>query len=529
FVELTEYGNTKKLDTYGTIGDDSVIKNTTLIKDAKIGESAYIKGAFKIKNVTILSSQEEMSQIGEGVELVNGIMGYGSRVFYQAVAVRFVIGRNCQLKYGARLLNSVIGDNSTVSCCELLNNLIFPFHEQHHNSSFLIATTIMGQSNIAAGSTIGSNHNSRSPDGEIIAGRGFWPGLCSDFKHNSKFASFSLISKGSYQQELNICYPFSLIAPGKDLSNAIYIIPAWWFMYDMFAIVRNRYKFKKRDKRAVKIQNIEMDPLAPDTMQEVLAAIARIIELTKAKLADFGKTFDSSEQVDVRQIAKDYLHQHSEEDFELFDRLCQKKYGAVIIKPTKAYKMYRKILKYYAAKKLVDYCIENNETSLTNSLIDKILEIPLYTSWLNVGGQIIPEEKINELFEAIKAKKINTWDEVHNFYNECDKNYMDYEVRYAIFLLEKLYSSEIKQFNADIFNDIVNDVIVVSNDMYTSSVSSREKDFTDYFRAMTYRNKEEMTAVLGTITDNDFLNELKVDTEQFNSMLKNMFSQLCKN
>ena len=44
-----------------------------------------------------------------------------------------------------------------------------------------------------------------------------------------------------------------------------------------------------------------------------------------------------------------------------------------------------------------------------------------------------------------------------------------------------------------------------------------------------YRNKEEMTAVLGTITDNDFLNELKVDTEQFNSMLKNMFSQLCKN
>ena len=86
--------------------------------------------------------------MGEGVELVNGILGYGSKVFYQAVAVRFVIGRNCQLKYGARLLNSVLGDNSTVSCCELLNNLIFPFHEQHHNSSFLIASTVCGQSNI---------------------------------------------------------------------------------------------------------------------------------------------------------------------------------------------------------------------------------------------------------------------------------------------------------------------------------------------------------------------------------------------
>ena len=46
----------------------------------------------------------------------------------------------------------------------------------------------MGQSNIAAGATIGSNHNSRSADGEIIAGRGFWPGLCVSLKHNSKFS-----------------------------------------------------------------------------------------------------------------------------------------------------------------------------------------------------------------------------------------------------------------------------------------------------------------------------------------------------
>ena len=194
FIELTEYGNSGELNTFGYVGEDSVVKNCTLIKDVKIGKNAYIKGAFKLKNITVCSSYDEPSQIGEGVEMVNGILGYGSRVFYQAVAVRFVIGRNCQLKYGARLLNTILGDNSTVSCCELLNNLIFPFHEQHHNSSFLIATTLLGQSNIAAGATIGSNHNSRSPDGEIYAGRGFWPGLCSDFKHNSKFASFTFLT-----------------------------------------------------------------------------------------------------------------------------------------------------------------------------------------------------------------------------------------------------------------------------------------------------------------------------------------------
>jgi hypothetical protein len=43
----------------------------------------------------------------------------------------------------------------------MLSNLIFPGHEQHHNNSFLIAACIKGQSNMAAGANIGSNHNSR--------------------------------------------------------------------------------------------------------------------------------------------------------------------------------------------------------------------------------------------------------------------------------------------------------------------------------------------------------------------------------
>lgn len=87
------------------------------------------------------------------------------------------MGDNSQLKYGARLINSYLGDNSTISCCEVLNSLIFPAHEQHHNNSFLCASTVLGQSNMAAGATIGSNHNSRGADGELLAGRGFGRGF----------------------------------------------------------------------------------------------------------------------------------------------------------------------------------------------------------------------------------------------------------------------------------------------------------------------------------------------------------------
>ena len=528
FVEMTEHNNSKKLDTIGFVGSHTVIKNTTLLKDSKIGENVYIKGAFKLKNITVLSSIDEPSQIGEGVELVNGIVGFGNRIFYQAVAVRFVIGRNCQLKYGARLLNSVLGDNSTVSCCELLNNLIFPFHEQHHNSSFLIASTLCGQSNIASGATIGSNHNSRSPDGEMIAGRGFWPGLCSDFKHNSRFASFVLVAKGSYQNELNITYPFSLVVSNGE-NKPISIIPAYWFLYNMYAIARNNAKFQKRDKRIIKKQHIEMNPLAPDSIQEVVSSLERIIELTAKHLVAKGweKITGALTESERHQIAKDFLHHQPVEDFKLQDLKCQKKFGAVILKPVKAYKEYRKIVKYFAASTLLDYCEIRRISSLNQREILRLSALPLFTSWLNVGGQVVPEEKVMELFEKIKRHEIDNWNDVHQFYDDMESSYMTYKIAYAVYLLEFLYSRPICDFDGAIFADIIGDVTIVSNEMYESAVGTRRKDFNDEFRAITFRCRAEMDAVLGTLNDNEFLNDMKIRTQEFNSRLSVMFSELC--
>ncbi|WP_027729264.1 DUF4954 family protein [Treponema sp. C6A8] len=531
FVEMVDSGHSAELDSQGFIDDDCVIKQTNIIKDAKIGKCVYIKGGLKIKNITILSTPEEPSQIGEGVILVNGIMGYGTHVFYNAIAVRFVIGRNCNIKYGARLLNSVLGDNSTISCCEVLNNLIFPYHEQHHNSSFLIATTVMGQSNIAAGATIGSNHNSRSPDGEIFAKRGFWPGLCSDFKHNSRFASFVLVSKGSYQYELDIQYPFSLVCQGQNGDPTIHIIPAWWFIYDMFAITRNKNKFLGRDKRVVKVQNIETDPYAPDTMEEILYALDRIINLTAdylEKQGDSGILAIKDEKMVERryQYAKDYLHKNPDAVFTLTDAICQKKFGATICKPVKAYRIYRQIVKYFATRTLLEYGKSLNSQSLTADIIERIRKLPLYTEWENVGGQIIPHQKVMELFDGIKNGSINNWESVHQFYNMCQCSYDQYKVRYSLYLLETLYSRGIEEFDSEIFDNIVQDVSSCAQVIYDSSVKSRKKDYTDYYRNMVYRSKEEMNAVIGPLEDNKFLISLKEDTKNFISDVKQLFVKL---
>src|SRR5437868_1973934 len=100
FKEFTEKKFDKQRGYYGKVGDRTVIKHTSIIKDVWVGTDAYIKGANKLKNLTINSSPEAKTQIGEGCELVNGIIGQGCRIFYGVKAVRFILGDNSQLKYG---------------------------------------------------------------------------------------------------------------------------------------------------------------------------------------------------------------------------------------------------------------------------------------------------------------------------------------------------------------------------------------------------------------------------------------------
>jgi hypothetical protein len=166
----------------------------------------------------------------------------------------------------------------------------------------------MGQSNIAAGATIGSNHNSRGADGEIIMGRGFWPGLCVSLKHNSRFASFCIVTKGDYPAELDIPIPFSLVH--HDVVNdRITILPGYWFLYNMYALARNARKYEDRDKRAYKFQWIEFDFLAPDTVNEMFDALKLFSTLS---LNEQGEAFVSGWENSKRKIVLTKIHQASD-------------------------------------------------------------------------------------------------------------------------------------------------------------------------------------------------------------------------
>lgn len=507
---------------YGVVGQRTVIKNCRIIKDVKIGSDAYIKGANKLKNLTINSSPDAQSQIGEGCEMVNGIMGVGCRVFYGVKAVRFILAPFSQLKYGARLINSYLGENATVSCCEVLNSLIFPAHEQHHNNSFLCAALLMGQSNMAAGATIGSNHNSRGADGEIQAGRGFWPGLCVSLKHNSKFATFIMIAKGNYPAELNIPFPFSLVS-NEEHTNSLVIMPAYWFLYNMYAILRNESKFAARDKRINKQQLLEFNALAPDSVNEILEAIELLKKFT-------GKAFYKAHKMigsDVDYISKgEYLLEQNDPVIAkltiLGSDIENSKRPVRIIKVQEAYNAYKKMLQYYAGKEIIQYITQNNITSVT----ELTAHIPIETEnnkWMNVGGQLIQQKALDQLLSNIREGKINSWDAVHHFYEEQAKLYPSQKLAHAVSVLLKVYEVDRQTlYNATFLKNVFADVLEIKEWITQGIYQSKEKDFKNKFKNMVYDTPEERESVLGTLSTNEFVVQQQEEMKAFRNTIEEL-------
>ena len=187
------------------------------------------------------------------------------------------------------------------------------------------------------------------------------------------------------------------------------------------------------------------------------------------------------------------------------------------------------ILYHFIFKSVIRIITQQHAYSLNIStiyLVEKIRTIPLYEEWENVGGQIIPARKVRELFTLIKEKKINNWDQVHAFYQACQTNYEEYKVRYSLYLLEFLYSRPITEFNQKLYKNIIDDVTEIQEDFYNAALASREKDYTDYYRTMVYRSKEEMDAVLGSLEENESLKNLKNLTEDFVQELHAFFSKM---
>lgn len=528
-VQMTQASQDAKQGYYGMVGNGVVIKNTVSIVDVKVGDSGVVDGANRLQNITIKSSEAEPSNVSDGAILKNGIVGYGCHLHNSCIAENFVLGNNSALKNGARLMDSFVGDNSTIACCEVLNNLVFPAHEQHHNNSFLIASLVMGQSNIAAGATVGSNHNSRTNDNEIQAGRGFWPGLCASLKHSSRFASYTLLAKAQYPAEIDNPFPFSLVNnnPSRD---ELEIMPAYWWMYNMYALARNSWKYTARDKRKNKLQNIEFNAYAPDTMEEAAYAMTLLERWT-------AKAWHIKNGTDVTAITNQELEEQGKElltgdkdkvkNLEVLAEGVEKGNRKVrILKVYDAYHAYYDMIVYYAITNVINYVQDKEDVSCEGLHSALVSSSTRHKKWINLGGQLVREADFVQLVNDIKAKTLDSWAAVHARYNALWDRYAKDKAEHAYMLMCDVFGVE--SMPQEEWLLMLDKAIDIQKYVCDQVYISRKKDYDNPFRKCTFRNDDEMIAAIGSIESNKFIVQIQEDTKVFNAKVNDFMAKIRK-
>ena len=268
----------------------------------------------------------------------------------------------------------------------------------------------------------------------------------------------------------------------------------------MYALARNTWKFRKRDKRKIKQQFIETDYLAPDTAEEMLSGISIIKTALEKAL---------NRSLSLSEIVRDHAKIDKEVRLTLDGMINKGK--AEIIKPAQGIYLYRMLLILYGGRELIRLSDANGNLKM-DSLADKFCEAP--RNWMNLGGMIVPEKEVYQLIETVKNNDYS-WEKMHRAYAEMEAAYAEAKTQHALFTLFNLFDLSVNSLTVESIKSLLNAFVTVVEQLVRWAYDSRKKDYTGDFRTMNFENKEEMEAVLGRIEENEFLIEYEKEMRAY--------------
>ncbi len=288
----------------GIIEEGAVIKNTQKIQDVFVGPYAVIDNAALVKNTTILSNEQEKTQILDGAYVKDSIIQWGCEVASGAIVDSACLTEHSHVERHGKVTQSIIGPNTGIAEGEVTASLVGPFVGFHHQSLLIAALWPEGKGNVGYGANVGSNHTSKAPDQEIWPGEGMFFGLGTNIKFPTDFsrAPYTIIASGVGTLPQKVTFPFSLInSPSvslEGLSPAFNeIAPGWVLSDNIYTIKRNEGKYLKRNK--AKRSKFVFEVLRPDIIDLMLDARQRLDSIK------FKKNYYTSK--DVQGLGKNYM------------------------------------------------------------------------------------------------------------------------------------------------------------------------------------------------------------------------------
>ncbi|HHH75542.1 MAG TPA: DUF4954 family protein, partial [Phycisphaerae bacterium] len=349
-----------------------------------------------------------------------------------------------------------------------------------------------------------------------------------------------------YPAELDIPLPFSLLS--NDVArDRLVIMPAYWWMYNMYALARNSYKCIARDVRKARIQHIEFESLAPDTVEEIIAARTLLEEWSAqaylaaeedaaaeemneqddAEMDEYVAVDDDDDEDDdveidddtLIQLGRDLLSGPAEDfaDLEIVaDGIENSSRKTVILKAREAWQAYGQMLQYYAVKNLLGYLSANADATVKSMAYD--LESQPCSEWVNLGGQLVRDDDLQDMLDDIKTGKLDSWSDIHARYDKLWSEYPNHKHQHAMAVLLELLQAD--ALTEKLWDEAVEDTIDIAKLIAERVKSSRCKDFKNEYRRITFDSEAEMHAVLGSCEDDEFIRHIQDETESFIQMAK---------
>jgi len=199
--------------------------------------------------------------------------------------------------------------------------------------------------------------------------------------------------------------------------------------------------------------------------------------------------------------------------------------GQVIKHPLRAIAAYRQMLHWYAAKTIAVFFDTRPDLDYQGlcSLLDG--KGKRVSDWVNMGGQITPAFRADELRRDIGQGKYKSWDEIHHVYALWQEYYPLDRARHAWAVLSLLNNGK-KPENAGVLRLEFAAAVEIKRWISAQIYKSREKDHSNPFRKATFRNETEMERVLGRACDDSFVRLSNKEGNFFEELAARVMSRL---
>lgn len=364
----------------GSVGAGVRIANAAKIVDVQLGDGAVVDGARSLVNGTVLSSPDAPTVIGGDVQAEDFIIAEGSRVNGGAMLSKTFVGQGCRIGRQFSSEGSLFFANCDGFHGEACSVLAGPYTVTHHKSTLLIAGLFSFYN--AGSGTNQSNHLYKlGPVHEGKLERGCKTGSFSYMMWPCRVGAFSVVL-GKHTRTFDTAdFPFSYLEATPE--GRCQLTPG--FNLTTVGTIRDGAKWPDRDRRTgpVKRDRISFDVFSPLTVGRMIVGRARMKELYDA--ADRNLETVGLGGTDVKRV---------------------------LLKTGQ--KFYRSAIHMYLLEKVVAR-VEAALAGGAGAVASGLAAAPgavFSEQWIDIGGQMMPRRRLDDLCQAVEEGRISGLDEL---------------------------------------------------------------------------------------------------------------------